>query len=276
MAELKVRKDTSRAWEKIETKRENVRIKPMWEYSAHRGYYSDGGVAENSLGSLLRAKEKGFGYSECDVRFTSDNVPVICHNATVGGYTIADETAETITSVAIGTMPRLGTLYVPTLEQYLKLASYIDMKLVIHFGSATVSTAAIVAKLVHKYAMQDRVVYMTGDIATLTVFAESYKNARVHLCAVSGAQIPSDLSAYKALTSKCAYVGFNINALTVGDYAQQIENAFANGLEISYWNVDASNYSACMNTCPKFLTLANNSNIESGWNETYIASLNLW
>ncbi|WWD16431.1 hypothetical protein CI109_100857 [Kwoniella shandongensis] len=54
--------------------------------SAHRGY-KWGGTAENSKAALRKAVAEGFICVEVDVRMTSDNVPVIVHDATIGRVT---------------------------------------------------------------------------------------------------------------------------------------------------------------------------------------------
>ena len=47
----------------------------------HRGYSSE--APENTIPAFIMSKKKGFSYVEADVLFTSDNVPVILHDATI-------------------------------------------------------------------------------------------------------------------------------------------------------------------------------------------------
>lgn len=49
--------------------------------SAHRGYNKN--VPENTLVAFEKAKDLGFAYIEFDVRFTSDNIPVILHDPSI-------------------------------------------------------------------------------------------------------------------------------------------------------------------------------------------------
>ncbi|OCF58864.1 hypothetical protein L486_03355 [Kwoniella mangroviensis CBS 10435] len=54
--------------------------------SAHRGFRWDG-VPENSRTSIKRAVEHGMICVEIDIRLTSDGVPVLCHDQTLGRVT---------------------------------------------------------------------------------------------------------------------------------------------------------------------------------------------
>lgn len=53
---------------------------------AHRGYHAD--APQNSAQAYEAASLKGFKYAETDVRFTSDNVGILSHNATVKIYAL--------------------------------------------------------------------------------------------------------------------------------------------------------------------------------------------
>lgn len=50
--------------------------------TAHRG--GSFGAPENTVSAFELAAKNGYSYIECDVRWTSDNVPVISHNASLG------------------------------------------------------------------------------------------------------------------------------------------------------------------------------------------------
>lgn len=48
---------------------------------SHRGYNSE--APENTIEGFALAKKRGYDYLECDLQFTSDNVPVIIHDSTI-------------------------------------------------------------------------------------------------------------------------------------------------------------------------------------------------
>lgn len=47
---------------------------------SHRGEHDGRAVAENTLGAFRAAVDAGVWGIECDIRFTADDVPVICHD----------------------------------------------------------------------------------------------------------------------------------------------------------------------------------------------------
>lgn len=50
---------------------------------AHQGFYGlSGGIGNNIAEYYVNAAKNGFDYGECDIKFSSDNVPVCCHDAT--------------------------------------------------------------------------------------------------------------------------------------------------------------------------------------------------
>ncbi len=83
---------------------------------AHRGAWKNQQVSENSLGSLRKAIELGCEGSEFDVWLSADGVPVISHDASIGGHVVENTSADELLKVAL----KNGES-VPTLEQYLLL-----------------------------------------------------------------------------------------------------------------------------------------------------------
>ena len=67
---------------------------------AHRGYCGDG-APQNSIDALRAAKERGFNFAETDVRFTSDNTPVLHHDATIRVYEKDEEGQVTDSSIVL-------------------------------------------------------------------------------------------------------------------------------------------------------------------------------
>ena len=66
----------------VETKRYNV------FYGVHRGY---GDAPENSLASFKSVKKHGYYGFETDVRFTKDNVAVLCHDAYINNLALTKD-----------------------------------------------------------------------------------------------------------------------------------------------------------------------------------------
>lgn len=264
MSELKILTDG--VYESIRTDRTKLSKMMRIGYSRHRGV----GI-ENSIYGLIKAKEQGYDYVEVDVRKTSDNELVCCHNDSVGGYTISETTASVITEVVIGKQLGIGLVKVPTFDQFVKTAYLIGMNLVIDTKTGSESE---IAAIVHKYNMQDNVIYLAYSLESMTVYAENYRQAHIHYLSTSGASIPSDVSGFVALKAKCDHIGFNVNGTRNADLVQS--NVIANGFELSYWNVTASNYAALAATYPMFMTTDMKMDAIKAAENTFLASAELW
>lgn len=239
-------------------------------YSAHRGA-SD---IDNSIQGLIKAKMQGFEYCECDIQFTSDDVPIVCHNSTVGGYTIADETAETITSVELGRDIGFGIIYVPTFDDFVKCAKLIGMKLVVDVKTSTEAYLDEICRIVNSYGLQYETIYLCPDITAIGICIGASPGCHAHFCTTSGSSIPSDVSDYVALQSQSNHIGFNVNGTANSDLVQS--NVRAYGLELSYWNVTASNYAALAATCPMFMTTDMTMTAIEAAEQDYLDSIELF
>lgn len=141
-----------------------------WVSSMHRGY-SSATVHENTLEAFYRAYLNGADWVEVDARLSSDGVYVSNHDATVTvngtTYTIANETAETLTSLVLSTDPVYGECHIPTLESVLKMCCYTGMYANIDCKAVNPTT---LAKLVVDCGMSGRTSYAnisTASVATI-------------------------------------------------------------------------------------------------------------
>lgn len=81
--------------------------------TAHRGYWK--GNSANSIEALKKAQDFGFWGSEFDVQMTSDGVPVVNHDDSIGGVAIHDNPLSALDTVRLGNGEK-----VPTLDEYLE------------------------------------------------------------------------------------------------------------------------------------------------------------
>jgi glycerophosphoryl diester phosphodiesterase len=107
---------------------------------AHRGAHQS--VPEDTLPAIEKAVELGFDYVELDVRFTSDGVPVLMHDATVNRTTDGHGLVRDMTLAEIKRLDAAGApewrgsfcdLRVPTLEEALSImkgraSAYVNQK----------------------------------------------------------------------------------------------------------------------------------------------------
>ncbi|MBR6290162.1 MAG: hypothetical protein IKR53_01845 [Clostridia bacterium] len=86
---------------------------------AHRGFFDNKTVTENSLGSYEAAAERNFAI-EIDVHLTSDGVPVVIHDSTVDRVTEGRGRIDAMTLDELKKIPfKAGDGFVPTLREVL-------------------------------------------------------------------------------------------------------------------------------------------------------------
>ncbi len=81
---------------------------------AHRGAWKNTGASENSIAALNHAIMLGCEGSEFDVRMSADSLPVINHDPSIQGVSIAETNAQELLKMKLGNGETL-----PTLENYL-------------------------------------------------------------------------------------------------------------------------------------------------------------
>jgi glycerophosphoryl diester phosphodiesterase len=281
MSELKIRSAANMPWETIETQRTKARKVASWKWAAHRGAYMEG-WEENSIPALIRAKERGFGYSECDLQLTADNQIVISHNPTITGklngvsttLTIASSTAEEVCALTFGPNLRSGYYHPCTLDELLNVAYFVGIGVIIHCSCATTEEIGKqVAIAVIRNGMQGKVIYMPGSVDGAKGIVSVDHRAAIEFCLVT-APVPTDLTEHIALLPLCDYVGFDCQA-NMPPPAEDIARLRENGLGISWWNVSSSNYAMCLDTKPRALTLVNDNDDFHAWEQAYLDSIKL-
>jgi glycerophosphoryl diester phosphodiesterase len=82
---------------------------------AHRGAWKNTGATENSIAALNHAIALGCEGSEFDVHMSADSLPVINHDASIQGISIAKTNSSELLTIKLSNGESL-----PTLENYLK------------------------------------------------------------------------------------------------------------------------------------------------------------
>ena len=132
---------------------------------------------ENTLEAFNLVKDKGFAYFECDVQFTSDNIPVILHDATInrtarntdGSVIVGDIAINSVTYATASTYDygvwfdeKYKGAILPKLEDVLMLCRRLDLHPYIEFKtSITIEQAEIIVNLVKHYGMINKVSYIS-------------------------------------------------------------------------------------------------------------------
>lgn len=236
-----------------------------WVSDSHRGY-SSSTVRENTLPAYYRAWLNGTDWIETDARLSSDGIYVVYHDATVtvGGttYTIANETASTLTALVLSKDPVYGECKLPTLESVLKLALYTGMEVNLDCKAINATT---LAQLVVDCGMSGRVYYAnttTTNAATILSidpnagFLFSYSSANLTAWATA-------LTDYHTRQRTYAW------ATTISN--ESLEATRALGFKYLLSEVNSTTLMPFAPDCIEFIASANCNDL----NQQYIDSLDL-
>ena len=120
----------------------------------------------NSLEGYTASKAAGYKYVECDVRFTSDGVPILMHDETVdrttdGTGAVREMTLAQIKALRIDTHPTYPDCRVPTLEEFLRHCHKLNLHPYIEWSEVdsvpTDADASLIAQIIRRTGMDGKV-----------------------------------------------------------------------------------------------------------------------
>ena len=152
---------------------------------AHRGYSTE--APENTLPAFRLAKEKGFDYVECDVVFTSDNVPVLLHDDSInrtsnGEGKISSLTYEEVSQYDFGSWfsEEYAGVKIPTFDEFLKLCKELELHPYIELkGSYSKEQIDSLVADVEENGMKGNVSWISFDYDYLVFVKEADDTARL-------------------------------------------------------------------------------------------------
>ncbi len=201
---------------------------------AHRGAFKNHDASENSISSLKNAIAIGCEGSEFDVWLSSDNIPVICHDPSIGGKKIEETTAAELKKI-----PLKNGDYVPTLEEYLAAGTQQNKtKLVLEIKSSGISQERSlqltekVMELVAAHKAQAWIYYISFNYGILQKILELEPAAKVAY--LNGDKTPEELKA-----DGMAGLDYNWGVFVKNN--QLIDQAKKLGLDTNFWTVNAQN-----------------------------------
>lgn len=155
----------------------------------HRGYNTI--APENTLSAYVLSRKMGFRYAECDVKFTSDGVPVLLHDSTVdrtsnGTGAIASMTFDAVRKLDFGSWksPEYAGEKIPSFEEFIILCKrigihpYIELK-----DGMTVDEGTTLVNIVKRCGMKGNVTWLSYYETSLTNVKSVDPTAR--LCFIS-------------------------------------------------------------------------------------------
>ena len=197
----------------------------------HRGYNSL--ATENTLDAYRWSKKKGFSYVECDVRFTSDGVPVLLHDQTIdrtsnGSGNIAEMTFEEVRAYDFGNSQKI-----PTFEEFIILCKKLVLCPYIEIKDLKNGTVKQLTDIVKKIGMVKSCTWITNCSAV----KDEIPNARLSVLGGLSKDIVDNLVA----TLKTENNEVLINTQNTSTITKElVEYANMNGIGVDVWNVSSS------------------------------------
>ena len=222
---------------------------------AHRGQHQDGveNSTENSIAALANAQRLGIHGAEFDVWITTDDVPVINHNATVTG---SDLRIEESAYAQIRDLTLANGEVLPTLDAYLEQgARDASMKLICEIkthSSAASNTRAVnaVVAAVKAKSMESRVDYIAFDY-------EVCKQLRAAMPAAGVQYLGGDKAPAEVAADKLSGIDYQYSTV-LSKKPEWVTEAHARGIEVNAWTVNSTaDMMACIALGVDYITTDN-------------------
>lgn len=215
---------------------------PNMRSVAHQGYSTTSQAYGNCrLSSYIGAKKHGFDYGECDIKFSSDGVPVCCHDASFSSngttVVIADHTlAELKTYNYYGET-------IASLDEVVRLCKELGLGLYIDHLDGNWSDAYwnTIFGIVKKYQMQDNVYWLQGISRTVTTkILTWYKKANIVLVISSNDLTSAITEANDIKTDNNSIsIDFNYSNITTSQIETYL-SSLNTGIELEAWTIDSA------------------------------------
>lgn len=213
---------------------------------AHQGYsLTSNYYGNNRLSSYTKLAEYGFDFGEVDIQFSSDGVPVCCHDAT-----FTDQDTSEVIIIADHTAAELKTYNyygetIATLEEVIAECKnqgcgvYLD-KVGGFISDATKLSA--VTSLLMKYSMEDHAVWLIGASQTNVDYIHNwYADAPVTFLVYTAVTASDITLANSVRNASRGYVGidFDCSTMTV-DEIIAAKASLSPGVSLETWTIDSA------------------------------------
>lgn len=230
-----------------------------FNFIAHRGFWCV--APQNTMSAFKLADRMGFNSVETDIRFTSDNVPVLVHDATITGLdssgtsqtlTVASSTLEQLKALNLGSNYFDGET-VPTLEEFLQWCKLADVKPILEIKEIydTTSYQALV-DMVNKYGMMKNTRFISNGNQVYNLVS---LDSRVCIGTWFGGVVPTQSLIEELLTHKTEEntVSVDLQYTKLTDEVQAL--CKTNKVPLYLWTIDdLETFKTYSNTCAEGIT----------------------
>lgn len=208
----------------------------------HRGYNTV--APENTLSAFKLSKKNGFDYVETDIRFTSDNIPVLLHDSTIdrtsnGSGNISEMTFEQVRTYDFGSWK--NSVYagekIPSFEEFCKLCKQIGLKPYVELK--TVPTNEQLTTLINnakRYGILNDITWISSVSSALEKVLTSLPKARVGIITSGLTQTTIDWVKSKKTDANDVFIDENISSLS----SDNVQLCIAENIPLEVWTVNTS------------------------------------
>jgi len=198
---------------------------------AHRGAWKNTGVPENSVAAFNHAVKLGCGGSEFDVHMTADSLPVVNHDASIQGISIARTQSPELLKVRLANGEPI-----PTLENFIKAGmEQARTKLVLEIKSSELGQQSSIAltqrivELVERMGAQAWTDYIAFDYEVCKEVMRLAPYAKVSY--LNGDKSPEELA-------DSHFFGLDYNIKVIDKNTDWIQKAHQRKLTVNVWTVN--------------------------------------
>ena len=214
----------------------------------HRGYNYL--APENTLPAYKLSKKNGFDFVECDLRWTSDHMPVLLHDVSINRTArTADgkEIAQTVNIADIdystaltydfcGSLTAYSGTKIPTFEEFIALCRNIQLHPYIEIEEEIFEWQAIILMdIVRKYGMENNVTWISFTHNSLLRIIEQNPRSRVgYLRMATHTEVEKELHMTGLLKTDFNEVFLNL-AYDNGSLDDYVDKAFELEIPVEVW-----------------------------------------
>lgn len=204
----------------------------------HRGYNVE--APENTLPAFRLSRLKGFRYAETDIRFTSDGVPVLLHDASIertsdGNGQICELNLSQVRQFDFGEWksPIFKGTHIPTLEEFLSLCSIIGLHPVLELKVGNKDQVSKIIDLVESFGLEDETFYISFSDTILKEILKQRPYAKI-------AYVTSRITENTIKTALSLQNDSTRCIINAKDYSEEaIRLCEANNLQLWIWTVNS-------------------------------------
>lgn len=218
-------------------------INPNIKSINHRGYST---APENTLSAYRLSKKMGFDAVECDVRYTSDGIAVLLHDADIkrtsdGEGNISELTYEQAYAYDFGSWKseKYTGEKIPTFEEFIRLCRDLGLEPYVHIVFQAEDAQDKIAALVNtvkRYGMNKKVTWLGGGVAYLNYVKMADSTARIGL--VLSGVTESLITSMQGLKTENNYVFLDVQYTTCTE--EMVEMCIEAEIPLEFWNIDTA------------------------------------